>query len=259
MKITNIEITKSKATLSFDNHPDVVLPIDIYYENYLAVDDEISGEKIKQIIKISQRASFQRYAFNLFSRKAYTEAQITEKLKNKGATNTDIEIIIDRLKKAYLLNDRNFINDFLQLAKERGYGKHKILQKLTQAGIPKYLLQQLQFNEAEEMEKAQFLFPKLLNKYRNYNAHQQQEKVYRAFMEAGYEREVVIQVLANYDFVDVARDYTLLQRDLAKAIRLYKKISDNYEKKAKITRYLLQRRYNYNDILKVVEANNDND
>ncbi|MFA6855314.1 MAG: RecX family transcriptional regulator [Bacilli bacterium] len=259
MKVIDIKVGKVKVTISFDEHPDIVLPVDIFYENYLVVEDEISLDKIEQLTKISSYANLQRYAYNLFARKAYTEAQITEKLTIKGATKADIEKIIKRLRASYLIDDRRYLTDYFHLAKERGYGKHKIIKKLIEVGIPNYLLQQLKFDDVDELQRATSQLAKLLNKYRNVNSRKQKEKVYRALIESGYDHEIVAQVVENANFRSPERDFVLLQQDYEKALRHYVKLNDNYEKKAKITRYLLQRGYNYNDILKVLEAHNDKD
>lgn len=73
-----------------------------------------------------------RKALNILERRDYTQAELQNKLKDKGFTSETIAAVVERLKDYGLINDRRFAEQYLRyhyLEKSKRVLSMKLLQK----------------------------------------------------------------------------------------------------------------------------------
>ena len=76
-----------------------------------------------------------REALNMLARRDHTKLELTQKLKSKGHTSTDIATIINELETKKMLHEARFVENFIYWRRNRGYGPERIRQELIQKGI----------------------------------------------------------------------------------------------------------------------------
>ncbi|MGI6714017.1 MAG: hypothetical protein ACOX3K_03055 [Bacilli bacterium] len=257
MLITEIKVTKNKVTITLADNRKLILPVEVYAEHYLRVNDDLTVKKIETLIKQGERITLQNYALRCLVRRSHSVGEMREKLVAKQGKEEDIKAIISYLKDRHYLDDEQYLQDYLLRADDLGYGKHKILARLKKAKIAPSLLDRLIFPEEREYQKAEQLLPSLLRKYHNVDLGKRKERIYQSLLNSGFDYTTIHSLLSHRDFSDSEKDEELLRKATQKALSKYQTEKDQYLRRAKIIRYLRQRGYNYSDIERILEEEED--
>lgn len=198
--ISSVRYYKDKVVISFGKEK-ISIPNNIASDFYLYKGKELSNKDVKEIKDSSGRYNYLKYAYRLINKKAYTEYHLREKLYLKEATKADVDYVIKKLKDNHLIDDNNYIASFVEEASNRGYGKHKIIQKLNEKGIFVVNIENLNFSEKDELAKAKKLLPSLERKYDRYSFNKKKEHVYIALVQKGFEISIAQEIgdLIQYD------------------------------------------------------------
>lgn len=113
----------------------VGMSVRLWDELSLRKGQEISSEEKEEIESAVVEDGALEYALARLADKAYTEAQIKEKLEGKGHGDRVVEIVLARCREYMLLDDQSLAEALVEERKSRGYGRKWLEQKLRQIGI----------------------------------------------------------------------------------------------------------------------------
>lgn len=124
-------------------------------------------------------------------------------LKNKGFSSEVIGYTIDKLKRNKLLDDelfaRAFINDKLSFT---SMGKYKLINELSKCRVSSEIIDKYILEIDDEIWCDRIV--KLVNKYlksnKKYSGNILKNKLYIYLVNLGYDKNIVINILNNYEF-----------------------------------------------------------
>jgi regulatory protein len=251
-EITKIKVGKVKITVVFKAEELKISP-DTYTELRLYEGKVLSDQELAEIKAREQIDKLLKNALVSVSKGHPTKKALIAKLEAKGASRLQIDKIIEILTRSGLLDDQQFLNDYLEYAKNKGYGKERILQGLYEKGVPHHLIQGVIFDYGEEFERAENVLPNLEQKFLRYNYVQRKRRIYEALLRLGYESGVAIKLIDKIKRGSEKDEFAHLRSDLEKARRKYE---DKGRKK--IVEHLLAKGYRYKDIAQIMaEEQND--
>ena len=251
-EILKIKVGKAKATLVFADE-ELKISLDTYTDFHLYVGKILSDEEMSHIKNREDIDKLLKSALASVTKGHPTKKALITKLEAKGASPAQITKIIDILTASGLIDDRQFMYDYLEFAKNRGYGQDRIIEGLYEKGVPQHLIKGLVFNYADEYKRASALLAGLEAKFIRYNYLQRKKRVYAALLRLGYPSGIAIKLLDKVKKGDEKNELVALQKDYALAKR--KGIADN---RHKTINYLLGKGYRYKDIMKIMtEEKND--
>ena len=111
--IKKIKFNKKAVAIVFSDGERIDISEEAYTSNYLYVGKELDQKQIDRLLQITSVKKLSAYAMSLLTKGHYTEWKMREKLYAKGGEKPDVDYIISKLKELDLLNDKEFIEDFL--------------------------------------------------------------------------------------------------------------------------------------------------
>lgn len=239
MKIIKFKKTsKDKYKLYLENNSTIDLYEDVIIKNNLLITKELDDDLILKIEKENNDISAYVSMLNYISIKMRSIKEAKEYLIKKGYNNTLINKVINRLINEGYLNDelftKAFINDQLLITNN---GPLKIRKELYNHNIDSNIIEdyinKIDNNSVEE--KLTKLIEKQL-KIKKDSANQIRLKLVTYFCNLGYEKDMILDILSNYE---IKSDINKLQKDYDK---LYKKYKDKY-KEEKLNYFITQKLY----------------
>ncbi|MBQ3548095.1 MAG: regulatory protein RecX [Clostridia bacterium] len=198
MQILALQKDKLHLTkLTLSNGEEVLIDNDVCREHYLKKGDELSNEKLNDLVFESQYQRAKSRAVWYLDRKDRTSKDLYNKLCLAGFDKKASAKVIARLVEVGLIDDRRFAENYAERLLDSNVSKREALQKLLQKGVPydmaKDVLSETDTDENEQIEA-------LLNKkYRTkLMADNGVEKVYAALIRKGFSYEAVKTALKNY-------------------------------------------------------------
>ena len=198
MQILNIQKDKLHLTkISLSNGEEVLIDNDVCRDNYLKKGDEISEEKLNDLVFQSQYQRAKSRAVWYLDRKDRTAKDLYNKLCLAGFDKKAVAKVISRLQEVGLVDDLRFAENYASRLMEGNVSKREALQKMLQKGVP-YDMAKDVLSECDSDEGAQI--EALINKkYRTkLIVEGGKEKVYAALIRKGFSYEAVKNALKNY-------------------------------------------------------------
>lgn len=198
MQILNIQKDKLHLTkISLSNGEEVLIDNDVCRDNYLKKGDEISEEKLNDLVFQSQYQRAKSRAVWYLDRKDRTAKDLYNKLCLAGFDKKASSKVIARLQEVGLIDDLRFAENYASRLMEGNVSKREALQKMLQKGVP-YDMAKDVLAECDSDEGAQI--EALINKkYRTkLIVEGGKEKVYAALIRKGFSYEAVKNALKNY-------------------------------------------------------------
>lgn len=253
MKIKKIKILKNKVVISFENEK-LELDKEVYPNFYLYEGKDIDKKEYNKIKEFNNVSTYLRYAMKIRSKSIYTEYQVREKLYNKGASKPEVDKVISIMKGYDLIDDKAFVEDYVEYYNSLNYGKNKIINKLKDKGIFDEKLSKINFPLSIERRKAKALLPKLEKKYDKYSFSQKKQHIYNSYISNGFDNSIASEMIGLIkEPTNNKKEIKKLEKDYEKAyIRLSRKYTKK-ELKQKILQSLLQKGYKMNDVISVLE------
>ncbi|MGM9969603.1 MAG: regulatory protein RecX [Anaeroplasma sp.] len=155
------QVVIGNSIYEFDE--DVVLKYCLFNNN------EVTEEVINNALIENNTMVYYHKALDYLIKYSRTEKQIIEYLACKGLDKNSIDIIIKKLKKVGMINDKNLIKDFVNQYVRKGYGRLLIKEKLYLKGFDKKLIN----DELENIDEEEYslalknIYNKSLKKYDN--------------------------------------------------------------------------------------------
>lgn len=79
--------------------------------------------------------AIRRSAMDLLARREHSRAELSRKLRQRGAPSNLIEIELDKLEDDGLLSDERFCEAYVHARSQRGYGPARLRDELRQRGV----------------------------------------------------------------------------------------------------------------------------
>ena len=252
-KILRVKIGEKKVVILFDDGDKLEISPNVYTEYNFFAGKQLSKKDINSIKNRNDLDKYISYAVNLASKKNYSKHQLKEKLTKKGASEAQIEQVIEMLIKYQLLDEKLLIKEFLEYADYKHFGYNKIKEELFKKGISSIYIEKIKYDEARELKHSKILLKDYERKYSKYNYALKKKHIYEALIRQGYSYDIASSTLEYMSPIDEKHERECLKLDYQKAKNKYKDKYGPYECKDKITEYLIQKGYRYTDIKNIKE------
>ncbi len=251
--IKKLKIGEKKVVIVFSNDEKLEIAPDVYTDFHLFKGKEITNKEINEIKRRNDLDKYLKYAFKLTSERNYSKHQIKEKLLKKGASEDQIEDIIDTLVKYNLIDDKELLKEVLEYADYKHYGYNRIKDELFKKGISSKYIDELVYDESREYKQAMLLLKDYEKKYAKYNYASLKEHIYQAYLRQGYNTDIASKCLEKISPMDVKKEKELIKEDYQKLLKKYQNKLPKGELKDKIINSLLNKGYSYKYILEIKE------
>lgn len=202
MKITQIvKKDDSKVFVILDNDQTLVLSKDIVYQNALRKFDELSDNKISQLLEEEKKHNIKLKALSLLKRRIHSRKELFTKLKRHFSEARLIEECLSDLEEKKLLDDNHYAELFVQeKIRLKKWSKSKLKSELSLRGISKDIIEECLnkfFDSSLEKEKAFELAEKKLKqiKLRTNDRKMIYQKLYMFLQSKGYDYELISEVI----------------------------------------------------------------
>lgn len=202
MKIVKYtRLASGKYKVLFDNKKELILYENVIIDTNLLYKKEITSEEYNNLVSLNNYQDIYNKVIKYIGIRLRSKKEITDYLKkmdlsievvddilNKLITNKYIDD--ERFSQAYIKDKYNFSNN----------GPYKIINELVKLGIDKDIAYTYTFdiitNEEEKINK-------LINKYvksdKKHDWYYLRNKIYNNLINLGYSKEIVINILNNYN------------------------------------------------------------
>lgn len=199
MRITNLEYQKNKKRINvyIDNKFAFGIDEEIRFKYSIHVDDEVSEEFVKDVLKAEEQLKVNNHALRLLAYRQRSEKEIEIALRRKDYEEENINYTLDYLKRNKYINDEYFAKSFIADKQNlNGYGYQRIKYELIKKGIDKEIIESYLINDSdEEFELALNIGRKKLKSYSNQDKNAIWRKLGGFLQRRGYSYEIVSKVL----------------------------------------------------------------
>lgn len=256
--IEKVKFNKSNILITFLDGDILKLSESTFTHFYLYKEKILSLEEYKEIIDYENLNKAREYALNLFSKGSYTEKEIYERLSlKKKLSSKDCNVIINYLKEHGFINDKAYIEDYVELLNLKNYGKNKIIQKCYEEGFKKELIDKIVFDEEDEKLKAETQLRKYIaSKTKNYQ--KLKENGYAFLINQGFDFEICSSTIKIIDEeYDFSLEKELLHKEIKKYLLSHKINLNDYKEKSKLISGFIRKGYKYEDIKEEIRGVED--
>ena len=252
-KITQIKFLKDKVVIKLKDETKIELPKEVFTSFYLFKGKILSEKEIKDIANQTRVYELYKYARKVSTKRVYSEHKMREKLYLKTTNTMDVNEVINKLKKNGLINDSEFVEEYVEYANNKNIGKNKIIAKLLEKGVFSGEISKIHFDEKLEYKKAKTYLDKLNEKYDKYNYQAKKDHAIKFLVSQGFDMGIAIDIANQLDAPSHKDELKKLKPDFDKAVRQYKSKYSGREFKDKVFQSLLRKGYKMNDIISVWE------
>lgn len=254
-KIISIRECKNKVVIRFKERDKLDIPLEIFTSHYLYKGKILLDKEIDEILEEVRVHDLYKYARNLLLARSYSEYKIREKLYLKEASKEDVDIIIDKLMKAKLINDEEYAKEYVEYAKNQRHGKNKIILKLKDKGIFSNNISSLKFDDEDEYDRAKSWLKDLERRYERYPYKAKKDHIIRFLISQGYDMDIAIKVSNLVKPSEDKKEIEKLKKDYLKLYEQYKRRYEGYELSDHLYNALRRKGYRSGDIKKIMEEN----
>jgi len=192
-----------KLLLEDDNeinvHEDYIL------KNELLLKKEICDEDIVNVDKINNNYNAYDLAIKYVGIKLRSSFEVYEYLFKKNIDKVVVNEVIDKLKEQGYIDDfvftKAFVNDRIKFSNN---GPYKIKKELEDRKVSGSIIDDILsvFDSSLEKEKLEKLIPKYVKTVRNKSYIMMKKKVINYFLDLGYHKNIVMEIIDNVDYDD---------------------------------------------------------
>ncbi|HEY6393349.1 MAG TPA: RecX family transcriptional regulator [Bryobacteraceae bacterium] len=160
-------------------------------------------DKRKQ--KLLDQEQLINYAVRALGGRAHSAGELREKLSRRAASNSDIDVVLAKLREFGYLNDQRFAENFASARLEnQGFGKMRVLRELRQRRVAPKLAEQVTEQAFQDTNETDLIEAFLKRKYRGkqLGPFLAEEKnlaaAFRRLRYAGFSSGASIRVLKRY-------------------------------------------------------------
>ena len=154
--VTKVEVckkNKNRVNVFVDDEFFMSSFLEVAYLNKIKVGTKIDEANLKKIILDEEIAKANSYAIKLLSKFIKSEAEVKQKLTERGYSPETIEAVMQKLKEYGYVNDKQFAINYLN-SNQHLKSKLVIKQQLKQKGISTEIIDNLKFFSEIELNTA---------------------------------------------------------------------------------------------------------
>ncbi|MDH7481759.1 MAG: RecX family transcriptional regulator [Armatimonadota bacterium] len=166
----------------------------------LQIGQEISEERLREIVYAEQLTKAKQKALNLLGYRARSRAEIAQSLRRGGFAEDIIEDVLAYLERLGLVNDEQFSQAWVKSRLiGKGMGKQRIKWELKQKGVPNDVAEDAlsEIDEEIEYQTALDSAKRRWAKYKDAEVNTKRRKLASFLRRQGFGWEVVSQVLGE--------------------------------------------------------------
>lgn len=249
------------VTFVFDNHQVYIRLSKAIIERYaLTIGDVIDREQLEALKDSEQVDIAYHQALKYLTYKDYSYLMMKQKLASKGDfSDLQIEMTLDLLMQKNLIDDYEYTRNYLQKANRLSIGINKAVDNLKKDGVSPFVIDEcLEVYSSEmEYEKALSLIQKLFDENTARSPKALVQNIRNRLFNKGFSQNVVDQAINDFSF-DIPKSHTkmLLKKEYDKVYKRYSKKYEGSVLKNKMITFLIQKGYDYEDIVEVWEEEN---
>ena len=174
---------------------------DVIINNNLLYKKEIDNTLLNKILKENDNANIYNKCVKYISVRLRSKKEIIDYLKKLNIDNT--ADIIDKLTKNNLINDEVFTKAFIKdKINFTSYGPYRIRQELNKYNIDNEIIDKYIKDIDEEIliGKVDKQINKMIKSNRKYSGNILKSKIYNNLYNNGFDKDMIINVLNNYNF-----------------------------------------------------------
>ena len=223
MKILKYKKIKNKYKVYFDNDSSIDLYENTILNNNLLLKKDISESDLDKIKKDNEKEEIYERSLKYINIKMRSKEEIKKYLSKYKYNNSSIEYVIKKLENSKIINDelyiKAYIYDKINLSND---GPNKIKYYLLSEKMDENLINNYLDEIDEEVVKNKLnrLIDKKIKSIKNCSGNVLKQKITMYFINLGYSKEMIEEVLSNKD-VDNNEE----------GVKLYNKLYNKYSKK----------------------------
>ena len=246
--IESIDFKKKKIHIHFLSGESLTLTPDQYTQDYFYTGKVIDSKSYDQMVVANQNQPFIDYGFRLLSKGRYTEYQVREKLYHRKAIKPQVDLVIERLKQAHLIDDQTLMVDWVNHYQKKGYGYRLIKQKLIEKGVASAKIETITLDSQIQKDAIQFLLKQWSKKYARISERQKKEKIKQNFMVRGFDIKDFSSYLEALPSHTEAEEGVNLDLAYQKAVRTFSRRFEGEVFQEKVINFLIRKGYTYPNI-----------
>ena len=135
VEVISVESQRGRYKIALDNGERYTLTRALYQERPVQPGEEIDEKEYAQWVLVHQYRSALERAVAMLAARACSRGEISRKLKNAGYAQNTVEMVLYKLEKHQLLDDRAFAEQWARYRSGQKYGPRRIAQELRQKGV----------------------------------------------------------------------------------------------------------------------------
>ncbi|MBR4458542.1 MAG: regulatory protein RecX [Clostridia bacterium] len=134
MEVTSVRRVRKRCLITLGSET-LRIPADVYDERPLLPGDEIDPEEYDQWLLVRQFRPALNYAVSLLAQRPFAEKELEQRMRRIGYRPVTCELVIYKLNKYHLLNDREFARQWAASRVSRKLGPARIALELRRKGV----------------------------------------------------------------------------------------------------------------------------
>ncbi len=200
-EVISVDKNRSRYKLQFDNGDVYWLTRSLYAERPLSPGDLIDPEEFSDWVTLHQYRSALDKAVAMLAMRPCSKGEISRKLKNIGYAPGTVEMVLYKLEKHELVDDRAFAEQWAQYRSDLKYGPRRIAQELRYKGLSpedsETALSSL--SEEDQLEHARALAEKAFSRAKaGEDPRKTLQKVIAGIVRRGYSWDIAREACEHY-------------------------------------------------------------
>lgn len=202
MKIVKYtRLASGKYKVLFNNKKELILYERVIIDTNLLYKKEITSEEYNNLVSLNNYQDIYNKVIKYIGIRLRSKKEITDYLKKMDLSTEVIDDILNKLITNKYIDDERFSQAYIKDKYNfSNNGPYKIINELVKLGIDKDMAYTYTFdiitNEEEKINK-------LINKYvksdKKHDWYYLRNKIYNNLINLGYSKEIVINILNNYN------------------------------------------------------------
>ncbi len=260
-KVVSIVPDKNKSyqvSFQFDNHHVILnLPSQVVERYGLSVGQVVDREELDALKDHEQVNKAYQLALKYLTYKDYTYAKMQKRLSDKGDFDEiQIDMIMDILVQKNLIDDYEYTRNYFNRSIKLGIGINKIVYNLKKDGVSPFIIDEFleTYSQDLEYDKAIELVKKLFSENTTKPQYALIQNIKNKLFNKGFSKDVIERAISDFDFT-IPKEHTkmLLTKEYHRVYNRYKNRYDSHILKSKIITFLVQKGYEYDDVIEIIE------
>lgn len=264
--ISNIKFLKSSIRIELSSGKIFDISEDAYVSDFkLYQGKKITQDEVKKLRDSQNNYIFENYLNKLVnSGRMFSAKKIKEKLiKVKHASNDVADSIIAKAYERGIINDSEYIQTYIQDAKDKGFSKSYIYHQLQKDGYRDSDIEKEMVDVNFDYIEIEELIGSLFDRYNYKNFNSARDSVFSKLYKMGYSSDNCDDLIKKYLSKNSAveenykkMELKLLKVDMDSTFQKLNHCGYNMmEIRAKVIAKMLQKKYAFDDIISMWEEN----